>query len=692
MMTTDKASLAFQMAKQGWSVFPVNTHKTPFKDFKWKEESTNDPEIIGGWLEEYPSCNFAVDCGKSGLLVVDIDIKGDDNGLQTLELLEEEYGELPETFIVDTPSGGRHIYFTGKAPTTGPKSKNKLGPGIDTRGAGGYVVAAGSADDRGEYLIMVKKATVPIPQWISERLGMVVDKSDGKSLVSLVEIDLQANIISATQYLVTDAEPAIEGAGGDSQTLQVAMDMRDRGISEHMTVELMAKFYNPRCEPAWDVEELERKVSNAYQYANNAPGSLAAEISFDTVELESPVRKAQTITLRSASEFDEQNLAPRRWILGRRFIRGYVTVTVSPGGVGKSTLATAEAISIVSGKALTNTEVYEPGPVWMFNTEDPQDELERRVIATAKHHGIPLEKLRNLYVTSGRNAPLRIVSAEGEVNETAVSEIIKTAKELNLVAIIFDPFVRLHSVNENDNMMIDLVVQQLSRIADEVNCAVHVVHHTRKLGSEGGRGNAETARGASSLISAARVAHTIDQMSAIEAESFGISEEAAGWYMRIDDAKSNMAAPADRVQWFVRRSIRLANGDDVGTIEPVNLSKAPAVADQRYTQIADALWKAYSDGELETPMLQTDVVSFFEDRRRMNGELLFDADTGAMTIARHCDKALPRTFGHAVLTWESRNITGTKKKRKYLVVKHIDPDALGRLMPNDHHLTNEMFE
>ncbi|MEZ5714386.1 MAG: AAA family ATPase [Paracoccaceae bacterium] len=46
---------------------------------------------------------------------------------------------------------------------------------------------------------------------------------------------------------------------------------------------------------------------------------------------------------------------------------------------------------------------------------------------------------------------------------------------------ILDPFISTHGVPENDNNAMDLVIKQFAAIADATNCAIDLVHHTRKL-------------------------------------------------------------------------------------------------------------------------------------------------------------------------------------------------------------------
>ena len=63
--------------------------------------------------------------------------KGGDDSLQELEA---QYGSLPKTIEVLTGKGGRHFYFQYPGGAIG-NSNGKLGPGLDIKTDGGYVVA-----------------------------------------------------------------------------------------------------------------------------------------------------------------------------------------------------------------------------------------------------------------------------------------------------------------------------------------------------------------------------------------------------------------------------------------------------------------------------------------------------------------------------------------------------------------------
>jgi hypothetical protein len=100
--------------------------------------------VLRHW-KRYPHHNYGIATGApSGIFVLDID------GLQgeaSLLALCAQHGPLPPTLTVIT-ANGRHLYFTTSGMLIG-NSVGKLGPGIDVRGDGGYVVGAGSVHPSG---------------------------------------------------------------------------------------------------------------------------------------------------------------------------------------------------------------------------------------------------------------------------------------------------------------------------------------------------------------------------------------------------------------------------------------------------------------------------------------------------------------------------------------------------------------
>ena len=264
---------------------------------------------------------------------------------------------------------------------------------------------------------------------------------------------------------------------------------------------------------------------------------------------------------------DPGTIPPRLWLYGRHLIRRFVSVTVAPGGVGKSSLTICEALAMVSGKRLLGEWVAERLRVWVLNLEDPRDELQRRVIATALHHSVSSEDLEGrLFLDSGRERGLCTATQTRDgvlINTPEVEALVSEIKARGIDVLVVDPFVSSHQVNENDNGAIDRVAKEWGRIAERCNCAIELVHHTRKLGGE--EATSENSRGAVALLGAARSARVLNKMSEAQKEAAGVAGDPLT-YFSVDRDKANLAPPGKRL-WRRMVSVELGNGDSVGVAE-----------------------------------------------------------------------------------------------------------------------------
>lgn len=149
-------ALALDLARAGLSIFPVRSSgpdaKKPCPFIRWGDDATTNARSIEDWWRRWPDAMPAIHLGRSGLLVVDLDRhEGGADGVTAWEDISLGTVEAPE---VDTPSGGRHIYFRQPAGRSHGNREGKLkGRGINIRGDGGYVVAPGAmrADGEGTY-------------------------------------------------------------------------------------------------------------------------------------------------------------------------------------------------------------------------------------------------------------------------------------------------------------------------------------------------------------------------------------------------------------------------------------------------------------------------------------------------------------------------------------------------------------
>ncbi|MET9433609.1 bifunctional DNA primase/polymerase [Streptomyces sp. NPDC006551] len=126
-------------------------------------DATTDPAAVRALFAAAPwATGYGIACGRPPhhLIGVDVDVTppldsppGASPHL-TAELRHLALTHLftiPPTVTVLTPSGGRHLWLTGPPDVVVPNSASRLAPGIDIRGAGGYLVGPGSVSTRGAY-------------------------------------------------------------------------------------------------------------------------------------------------------------------------------------------------------------------------------------------------------------------------------------------------------------------------------------------------------------------------------------------------------------------------------------------------------------------------------------------------------------------------------------------------------------
>lgn len=142
-----------------------------------KEPAVKDWENVAVPEEFAPGDHYGIACGPSGLVVVDCDvdkISGDKVGLRNFLILWERHESTvePETLTVETPSGGTHYYFAAPEGENIRNSAGKLGKGIDTRAAGGYVVGPGVVLPNGAYEVspFAPETIADLPQWLCAAL------------------------------------------------------------------------------------------------------------------------------------------------------------------------------------------------------------------------------------------------------------------------------------------------------------------------------------------------------------------------------------------------------------------------------------------------------------------------------------------------------------------------------------------
>ncbi|QEU93243.1 DNA primase [Streptomyces kanamyceticus] len=128
-------------------------------------DASTDPRRIRELFAAAPwATGYGIACGlpPHHLIGIDLDTKSGANASAALrELALRHLFTIPDTVVVTTPSGGRHIWLAGPPDAVIPNSAGRLAPGIDIRGAGGYLVGPGSRTEHGVYGTVPGTAQLP---------------------------------------------------------------------------------------------------------------------------------------------------------------------------------------------------------------------------------------------------------------------------------------------------------------------------------------------------------------------------------------------------------------------------------------------------------------------------------------------------------------------------------------------------
>ncbi|HEY6242437.1 MAG TPA: bifunctional DNA primase/polymerase [Pyrinomonadaceae bacterium] len=138
--------LALSLQRQGYRVFPVDLDLRRPRVTVWQQRHSE--QTIRAWANRWLDTAWGITCGtqlRTGgyLVVIDKDRHGETfgDGFKTVTMRESDLGSLPPTLTSATPRNGEHCFFSSTKPL--PSSHDLLGPGLDCKALGGFVIAPG---------------------------------------------------------------------------------------------------------------------------------------------------------------------------------------------------------------------------------------------------------------------------------------------------------------------------------------------------------------------------------------------------------------------------------------------------------------------------------------------------------------------------------------------------------------------
>lgn len=240
--------VALEWVRRGVAVFPVNWIRpdgecacgrggcgSPGKDPVGRlaphgvKDATKDLDQVQAWWRQSPYANIGLAMGAiSGVWALDVDVEH--GGDETLWALEQANGKLPDTPVVYTGGGGRHLFFRYDKRVR--NTAGELGPGLDTRSDHGYVVGAGSNHRSGRSYVDDVEYTfgevepAPAPEWLLDMLEVAGQRKDEPGSL-----------------------PAVWDKERNNRLFREACNLRRRGWSEDEITKALIVLDLERCKP-----------------------------------------------------------------------------------------------------------------------------------------------------------------------------------------------------------------------------------------------------------------------------------------------------------------------------------------------------------------------------------------------------------------------------------------------------------
>lgn len=478
-----------------YPIFPCDENKVPVCKGGFKA-ATQDPDEIQKLFSIPGAALIGMPTGEaSGLSVIDIDVR---DGKEGMEWERKNAELLGLTKKAKTQSGGRHYYYRH---SEGLRNRAGIDGCVDVRAEGGYVIHP--ASDGYEWLNNEEVAPFPT------RFGSTMHVSGLNLTNPLAPLPIDQMLELRGSY---------EGHSWNSIVSTICYSAAEHGWSNSQ----IRQFLDPICNDGASDADLTPILKSVRK-------KVGLPDSGNTLPIPEPQK--QKLPLSQLGIIDIDEIRPRELVYGQHYIAGVFSLTIASGGVGKSMLVILEACQMA----------HLDKKVLLLMLEDDTSEVKRRIMACIIRHGLDAEKVGKNLVILTAEATLTIAALEQQKPIAIDADLLREAiEEYSPNAVIIDPLVRTHQMNENDNGQMNFVATQFASIARQTNTSLMLVHHARKGSDNVARG--EKSRGASALMDASRNVRELKSLSETDASNLNIDKQFAHEFIVVDHTKASYTA------------------------------------------------------------------------------------------------------------------------------------------------------
>jgi len=417
------AALAY--ARRGVPVFPVRG-KLPLTEHGFKD-ATTDSDRIREWWASWPDANIAIPTGSAtNRFVLDSDPRH--GGNKSLAALEAEHGQMPATLESRTGGDGRHFVFVLPEGCVICNSAGRLGPGLDIRGEGGYIVAPPSIhlETKKPYVWVNRAKPAQAPAWLIQALSNPVTLKGNQAV----------------------SEAAIPAGQRNDTLVRIAGAMRRKGCSpEAIEVALHAENVR-RCKPPLFDTEVRSIAQSVSRYApQEKPFSPQSPSGF---------------VLQHIGEILAEPDLPTDYLVDGLLVAGTASLTAAKPKAGKSTFGRNLSVAVAHGEPFLGMQTKQGEVVYLALEERKQDVK---------------NDFRAMGVTE--NTPIYVHAAP--MPQDGVLALCDLVRQRRPALVVGDPLFRMVRVkDEKAYAEMYNALGVLIDVSRETNTHIHVAHHGGK--------------------------------------------------------------------------------------------------------------------------------------------------------------------------------------------------------------------
>jgi putative DNA primase/helicase len=419
-------------ALEGLSIFPCEK-KIPLTGPGGFKNATCNAIQIAKWWTEHPDAQIGLATGEINHLFV-IDVDGPEGALAVEKL------NLPDTFTVATRPGRFQYWFRHPDRARSKCTAGVLGPQLDTRGDGGYVVAPPSIHHvTGQpYQIVKNLPWAPAP----------------------IEL-LEPRKSSASQRSATDSDAIPKGRRHQTM-LSIAGALRARRLSPEMVLAQLRTVNERQCDPPLEDSELQKLAD----YVGGKPAGFPSQ---------RPQETSAEVELESFSQVHPEKV---RWLWDPRIPLGKLTIFAGDPGKGKSLVTLYVAARLSRGGTFPDGAHCGVGDSIFLSAEDDAADTIRPRLDAAGADVSRIHRVKAVKVTlSDGGAGESVFSLERDLEklDDAIGKIPSTQ------LLVIDPVsAYMGKIDTHRDAEIRRVLAPLAELASRRGVAVVGIMHLKK--------------------------------------------------------------------------------------------------------------------------------------------------------------------------------------------------------------------